>query len=109
MDREKPKEIRHPLKRELLSRDAVEGLEELTNETNANEGMCGVVLKLLHIEVRDDVGIEEGRNDVHLLNLKIVKTSEGEKDIESCVPNSGVRDEGVAKVLHVSAGDEALL
>jgi hypothetical protein len=31
-----------------------------------------VALGLFHVDVRDDVGIVEGRDDVHLLNLEIV-------------------------------------
>ena len=52
--------------------DDIESLGELANETSASGGGRVVALGLFHVDVRDDVGIVEGRDDVHLLNLEIV-------------------------------------
>ena len=54
--------------------DAIEGLVELADETSVNGGRSVIALGLFCVDVRDDVGIEEGTHDVHLPNLEIVMT-----------------------------------
>ncbi len=61
--------------------DTLEGLGELANEASADGGRRVVALGLLRLHVRDDVGVEESRGDVHLLNLEVVLISRVEEDM----------------------------
>ncbi len=66
-----------------------------------------VAFKLLYVDVRDNVGVKEGCNDVHLLNFKVVMTCKGEEDSDCGVPDGRGKYGGVVEVLHVASSDEA--
>ena len=66
-----------------------------------------VALRLFHVDVDvDDVSVEEGGDDVHLFNLEVMMTCEGEEDTKSSVTYCGGKDGGVVKVLHVATSHE---
>jgi hypothetical protein len=66
-----------------------------------------ITLMVLHVDVRGHVNVEESRDDIHLLYLKIVKTSKREKNTKSGVPNCRSENGRAIKILHVTMGNEA--
>ena len=57
--------------------DTLEGLVELADETDASGGRLVVALELFRVDVRDDVGVEERRDDVHLFDLEFLIACKG--------------------------------
>ncbi len=87
--------------------DAVEGIVELANKADAGSGRLMTALGLLHLDVRNNIGVEERRDDVHLFDLEVMVACEGKKDAKCCVPFRRGEYGGVVEVLHVAVGDEA--
>ena len=66
-----------------------------------------VALGLLHVDVGDNVGVEEGRYNVHLFNFKAVITRKSKEDAECGVADGRSKYGGVVSGLHVASGDKA--
>ena len=60
--------------------DSVEGLVELVDETNASGERLVEALGLLHLDVRDDVGVEERRDAIHMFDFEVVVACKGKED-----------------------------
>jgi hypothetical protein len=107
----KPKEISQDVKKKVPGArgftNAVHGLVELADETIARGGRNMITLKLLHVDVRGHVNVEESPVDIHLFYLKIVKAGKREKNTKSGVPDYRGEHGGVIEILHVATGNEA--
>jgi hypothetical protein len=66
-----------------------------------------IALGLLHVDVGDNVGVEECRYNVHLFNFKVVVARKSEEDAEYGVPDGRSKYKGVVNGLHVASGDNA--
>jgi hypothetical protein len=64
---------------------------------------------LLHVDVNDDIGVEEGSDDIHMFYRKVMIACKCKKNAKSGVPDCGGKDGGVIKILHVATGNEATL
>jgi hypothetical protein len=65
-----------------------------------------VSLRLLHAYVKDDVGVEEGGDDVHLLDFHVVMISKDKEYAKSSISYPRGKDICVVEVLHVATSDE---
>ena len=82
--------------------DAVKGLDELEDDTSTDGEGRAVALGLHHIDARYDVGVEKGRDDVHLLDLEVLATNQGEEVTKGCAPNCRGDDRDVVQFLYVT-------
>ncbi len=64
----------------IHSVDTVEVLGMRADETSANREERVVALCMIHVDVQADINFEEGRDVVHLFNLKVmILTRKGEE------------------------------
>jgi hypothetical protein len=68
-----------------------------------------ITLRLLHVNVGDDVGVKKGGHDIHLLDFEVIVTSKSEEDTECCVSQCGGKDGGKVKVLHITTSNQTSL
>jgi hypothetical protein len=61
-----------------------------------------VALGLLHVDVGDNVGVEEGRYNVHVFNFKVMIARKSEEDAECGVTDGRSKYGGVVDGLHVA-------
>jgi len=66
-----------------------------------------VALGLLHLDVGNNVGVEDGRYNVHLFNFKVVIARKSEEDAECGVTDGRSKYGRVVNDLHVASGDKA--
>ena len=65
-----------------------------------------VALGLLHVDIGDNIGMEEGRYNVHMLNFKVVIARKSEEDAECGITYGRSKYGGVVNGLHVASGDK---
>ena len=65
-----------------------------------------VALRLLHVDIRDEVGVGEDHKDNHLLARSRGHDSKLKEDAEGDVPDGKGKDTCLVEVLHAISGNE---
>jgi hypothetical protein len=84
----------------------IEGLVEIAHKMSAGRRGDVIALELLHVDVGDDVGVQEGAHDIHLLSFEIMVIGKRKENTKNSISNSRGKDRGIIKILHVAASDK---